>query len=84
MVDQSSEELFLTEPETIKGKINQQQEKPPLGERIIGLRDPRLMTKEEFDQSPEILYHGTSDPNFHYNPLFNYDSEEYINGTRLE
>jgi hypothetical protein len=79
MVDQSPKELFLTDPETIKGKINQQQEKPPLGERIIGLRDPRLMTKEEFDQSPEILYHGTFDPNFHYNPLFNYDSEEYIN-----
>ena len=78
MVDQSSEELFLTEPETIKGKINQQQEKAPFGERIIGLRDPRLMTKEEFDQSPEILYHGTSDRNFQYTPLFDYNSKEYI------
>lgn len=34
----------------------------PMGERIIGLIDPRTMTKEEFDSSSELLFHGSEKP----------------------
>lgn len=54
------------------------------GEVIIGLNDPRTISEEEFNSSPELLYHGIA-KEFTYSHLgkFNIDSdgsEDYGSG----
>lgn len=37
-------------------------ENEPIGERILGSKDPRLLTPEEFNSSPDLLFHGALSP----------------------
>lgn len=50
----------------------------PIGERIIGLADPRLMRREEFESSLELLFHGSMVP-ISFSSEYDYHSEEYAN-----
>jgi len=64
----------LTNPEVQKD-INIQE---PYGLRVIGTQNPEEMTREEFDNSPDLLFHGASEP-FIYDPKFAYNSNFYTN-----
>lgn len=44
----------------------------PIGIRIIGHRDPRTMTRAEFDASPDALYHAARE-HFELDQYFSYD-----------
>jgi hypothetical protein len=44
----------------------------PYGKRIIGIEDPQKLTREEFNKSKELLFHGSIEP-FAYSPRFAYD-----------
>lgn len=48
----------------------------PYGKRIIGLEDPSNMTLQEFNNSKELLFHGSKEP-LKYNPKFVYDDDFY-------
>lgn len=43
-----------------------------VGEVILGKRDPRLLSYEEFIHDPDVLYHGSAEP-LKVNPNFDYD-----------
>lgn len=47
----------------------------PIGIRILGEKDPRLMTEEEFNQSPDLLFHGFAH-RLNFTPLYDYTSSE--------
>jgi len=49
----------------------------PIGVRILGEVDPATLTKEAFDASPNLLYHGSA-KQFTYKQAFDYGDEEYI------
>jgi hypothetical protein len=34
----------------------------PIGDRILGVNDPRKMSRQEFDSSPDLLFHGAVGP----------------------
>lgn len=53
------------------------EERVPVGERVLGLTDPRRMTREEFGQSPDLLFHGSAMP-LEFQDAFDYRSESYI------
>ncbi len=46
-----------------------------IGIRTLGEKDPRLMTEEEFNQSPDLLFHGFAYP-LNFTPLYDYTSSE--------
>ena len=48
-----------------------------VGIRVLGESDPRVMTREQFEQSPDLLFHGTPRP-MHFSPEFDYRSQEYL------
>jgi len=48
-----------------------------VGVRVIGESDPKKMTREEFKQSPDLLFHGTPRP-MNFSPEFDYRSQEYL------
>ncbi len=48
-----------------------------VGIRILGQDDPRKMTLNQFNNSPELLFHGTSHP-MQFSPTFDYHSKEYL------
>ncbi|MFH1142280.1 MAG: hypothetical protein V1695_01045 [Candidatus Uhrbacteria bacterium] len=48
-----------------------------VGIRVLGESDPRTMTREQFEQSPNLLFHGTPRP-MHFSPEFDYHSQEYL------
>ncbi|OGL97453.1 hypothetical protein A2318_03575 [Candidatus Uhrbacteria bacterium RIFOXYB2_FULL_45_11] len=52
-------------------------ERRPIGDVILGMRDPREMTKEEFEKSPDILFHGSATP-LEFRPVFNFRDDEYL------
>lgn len=52
----------------------------PIGDRILGLEDPKSLTKEEFYRSPDLLYHGAIGP-FNFDPNFDYESPTYCDNT---
>lgn len=55
-------------------------QKPKLeatGIRILGDVDPRTLSKEAFEASPDLLFHGASKP-FNYSPKYDYSSPEYF------
>ncbi len=33
-----------------------------VGERMLGERDPRTLSREEFERSPDVLFHGSRPP----------------------
>jgi len=44
---------------------------------VLGDKDPRLMSKEEFENSSNLLYHGSS-KGFKYSSDFDYNNDEYL------
>lgn len=50
----------------------------PIGEIILGTRDPKAMSREEFDSAPDLLFHGSSKP-FTFSRDFDYRSMDYLN-----
>jgi hypothetical protein len=52
-----------------------------IGEVILGDRDPRNMTLEEFKNSPFAVFHGYNKSYFNYSPNYDYDSDEYLENT---
>lgn len=46
-------------------------------ETVLGDRDPSLMGKEEFEKSPDLLFHGCSKP-IEFNQNFDYYSNGYL------
>lgn len=48
-----------------------------MGVRMIGTIDPRTMTPEAFEQSPELLFHGASKA-IDFSSEFDYRSEGYL------
>lgn len=51
------------------------------GTVVLGDKDPRKMSKEEFDNSPDRLFHGFSANRFSYDPKFDYESDDYLDQT---
>jgi len=51
-----------------------------IGTRILGTKDPGLMSVEEFDNSPEILFHGSARP-FKFSKNIDYQSQDYLDST---
>lgn len=49
----------------------------PIGERILGTVNPRTLTREQFDQSPDLLFHGSSRP-FTFSRNFDYHNLDYL------
>lgn len=48
-----------------------------VGERILGEVDPRTLTREEFEASPDLLFHGSSGP-FNFSRAFDYRCMDYL------
>lgn len=48
----------------------------PSGKRVIGVNNPEEMSRDEFSNSSELLFHG-SRKSFNYNPKFAYDTDFY-------
>ncbi len=48
----------------------------PIGERILGAHDPRKLTRDQFESSADLLYHGSSSP-IDFSPAYSYDTEAY-------
>jgi len=48
-----------------------------VGVSVLGETDPRNLTREEFDQSPNLLFHGSPRP-MRFSPEFDYRSQEYL------
>lgn len=44
----------------------------PIGDVIIGNIDPITLTKEQFESSPDLLYHGTGDASFKFSRTIDY------------
>ena len=44
---------------------------------VLGEKDPKLMSREEFETSPELLYHGCS-KQIKFENDFDYNSKEYL------
>ncbi len=58
-------------------------ERPKLeavGVRVLGESDPRAMTREQFEQSPDLLFHGSPRP-MRFSPEFDYRSQGYLADT---
>ena len=48
-----------------------------VGERVMGLSDPRKMTREEFEKSNDLLFHGSAAP-LEFKKAFDYRAEGYL------
>lgn len=48
-----------------------------VGIRVLGESDPKRMTREQFGQSPDLLFHGTPRP-MRFLPEYDYRSQEYL------
>lgn len=46
----------------------------PIADVIIGKVDPRTLSREKFDKSPELLFHGTGERNFIFRRDLDYGS----------
>lgn len=58
----------------------------PIGDIILGLTDPSKLTKEEFQRSPDLLFHGTGGDSPFFSPDFDYsdpknESNSHMIGT---
>lgn len=49
----------------------------PIGERVLGEIDPLTLSREQFENSPDLLFHGAAKP-FDFSFTHNYRSEEYL------
>ncbi len=56
--------------------VEEELRRRPRGEVILGQTDPRKLSAQDFYQSPDRLYHGTSDPNFKLDRLYDYTSPD--------
>ncbi|MDO8740817.1 MAG: hypothetical protein Q7J54_04585 [Candidatus Woesearchaeota archaeon] len=77
----TKEELNKVREEVEKGpvarSVSQYSKIGPVGVHVLGKSDPRLLTKEEFENSPELLFHGTP-RHSEFLPNFDYRSKEYL------
>lgn len=48
-----------------------------IGDCVLGKIDPRDMTREQFEQAPDLLFHGSASP-FDFRNVFDYRAEGYI------
>lgn len=48
-----------------------------IGARILGEIDPRLLSQEQFEQSPDVLFHGSAQE-VKFSPDFDYTSHDYL------
>jgi len=62
----------MSEQPTIETEILME----PVGVRILGDKDPRTLSEEEFEHSPDTLYHGAT-KDFEFSPKFDYESTAY-------
>lgn len=51
--------------------------KDSVKQTVLGDKDPSLMSKEEFEKSEDLLFHGCSKP-IEFSQSFDYYSEEYL------
>lgn len=65
----SYEEQLIVPPEVPKVEA--------IGVRVLGESNPRTMTREQFEQSPDLLFHGTP-REMRFSPKFNYRSQGYL------
>lgn len=77
-----SPELFKREQTLFSGGADpvMPESKPALeaiGIRVLGEVDPRILSKEDFENSPDILFHGAGKP-FKYHQKYDYSSAEYF------
>lgn len=49
----------------------------PIGEKVLGTINPKTLIREEFESSPELLFHGSSRP-FIFSRDFDYHDPEYL------
>lgn len=54
----------------------------PRGEVILGSQNPRILSREQFNQSPNLLWHGSKSP-FIYDPNFDFLENDNDNGTTI-
>lgn len=55
----------------------------PVGDVILGAIDPRTLTQEEFNNSPDLLFHGTTNRSFNFDHTYNYMNGEPTNSHTL-
>ncbi|OGY11171.1 MAG: hypothetical protein A3H88_01100 [Candidatus Blackburnbacteria bacterium RIFCSPLOWO2_02_FULL_44_9] len=48
-----------------------------VGERTLGSVNPQTLTREEFESSPDLLFHGSSGP-FVFSRGFDYQDMDYL------
>ena len=48
-----------------------------VGERILGDKDPRDLSQDEFDASPDLLFHGSAEA-LEFHSGFDYRSQKYL------
>lgn len=48
-----------------------------VGVRVLGVSDPRLLTREEFEKSPDLLFHGTHRV-MQFSSEHDYQSDDYL------
>lgn len=63
-MEDTQETTRQTQPEHKSGTIN--------GEVVLGKVDPRTLTKEQFEESQDLLFHGAA-KEFAYSPIGEYD-----------
>ena len=49
----------------------------PTGEKVLSKANPRVLNREEFERSPDVLFHGTKKP-FVFKQAFDYHSVNYL------
>lgn len=59
------------------GSRKDDESKQIIGERILGNINPQILTREEFERSPDLLFHGSSKP-FTFSRSFDYQSPDYL------
>jgi hypothetical protein len=72
-IDQGSIAVNFVATETKR----QNETAEPYGKRIIGIEDPEKMTQGEFNQSKQLLFHGSDGP-FEFNPKFDYSDPQSL------
>lgn len=58
-------------------KPDQRPRLEPIGVHILGSIDPRTLSREQFDQSPDRLFHGSAKP-IQFSPTYDYSSPEFL------
>ena len=57
--------------------LPKKQKSQAIGVRVLRETDPRTLSREEFDSSADLLFHGSAKP-VHISQDFDYGSPEYL------